>query len=62
MLPVIVLAISTSINEASSYTSKSANYFQVLNTYYDEVINLVHNYLMTTLKNNNIDVYAFKVC
>ena len=60
MMPAVVLMLYSHINEASSCMSKSVSHLQALNTYYDGTINLVHNYAMTTLKNNDNDVYTFK--
>jgi len=36
------------------------NHLQALNTYFDGTINLTHNYVMTTLKNSDNDVYTYK--
>ena len=60
MIPTIVFMLYSHINEALCYTSKLVSYLQALNTYYDGTINLIHNYAMTTLKNNDNDVYTFK--
>ena len=60
VLPKLVFTLYTNINDQSRYTTKSVNHLQVLNTYYDGTLNLTKNYVMTSLKNSDNDVYTFK--
>ena len=57
---MLVFILYAHINQELTHTTKSMNHLQALNTYFDGTINYTHNYVMTTLKNSDNDVYTYK--